>query len=156
MRKAIGIAAVCVGLGACAVVPNEVSPKLKGLPGVVTADGPQGYPIVQSFTFDKPPLPSNARLGECFEQVADTWRAPKVTGNGMEAMGTLTYPLKTQGYYEGVRYRLNVSSQVGTYQFYGMKLVHGGGDFAAVEGMVPEIAYAKFQELAGQIDRCAR
>lgn len=63
MRKAIGIAAVCVGLGACAVVPNEVSPKLKGLPGVVTADGPQGYPIVQSFTFDKPPLPSSARLG---------------------------------------------------------------------------------------------
>ncbi|KTT49694.1 hypothetical protein SB11R_10185 [Pseudomonas oryzihabitans] len=155
MRKAIGIAAVCVALGACAVVPNEVSPKLKGLPGVLTADGPHGYPIVQSFTFDKPPLPSSARLGECFEKVADTWRAPQVTGNGMEALGTLTYPTKTQGYYEGVRYRLNVSSQVGAYRFYGMKNLRGS-DFAAVEGMDPELAYAKFKELADQVDRCAR
>jgi hypothetical protein len=129
---------------------------LQGLPGVDIEDGPQGYPVVRSFTFHKSSLGSDASLSACIQQNADVQGAVLPTANGFMARGQLSYPTRSQAYYEGVRYALMVSPGSGVYRFNQLQYVRGGGDFAAVEGMAPEVAYAKFQELADQIDRCAR
>lgn len=160
MHKAMGIAAVCVALGACALTPNEVSPRLNGLPGVAVVGGPYGYPIIKGLSFTKPPLASGDRLPACIKRNADlTTGAPSTLDGSTFADGKLSFPVRTVtpgGFYEVLRYTLTVTPATGVYAFERLQVVRNGQDMPAFESASPENAYAKFQELADQIDRCAR
>ena len=157
MRKAMGIAAVCAALGACMSIPNEVSPSLNGLSGVTVAPGPQNYPVIKAITFQKQPLASTDTLVLCIKQTAELVLAePVVTADRVTASGRLSYPIHYQGFHAQMRYSLVVSPGAGSYRFERISYEKEGGELAAVAHAAPENAYAKFQELADQIDRCAR
>lgn len=140
---------------------TSVSPAISGNPGVKTAAGRDGYPIITSVTVTKPtPASAGTRASCARSQINDLEAAPTIDGNVVRASGKSSFQFESAGQILPFRFSVAVSGERDTSYVFDriryLKDAGQGGPAMASRWWSPENLVAELEDVAERIDECAR
>ncbi|MEE1922697.1 hypothetical protein V0R50_10620 [Pseudomonas sp. 148P] len=140
---------------------TTVSPAIAGNPGVKTATGPNGYPVLASVTFNRSGAATPDARSACIRsQVNDIEGAPVITGSAVQASAKTSFYFAAVGMSKAFRYSLAVQGDSNsTYTFDRMRYINEGsqgGPLMASSYWSPEYVVQELESIADSIDSCAR
>lgn len=140
---------------------TTVSPAIAGNPGVKTAFGPDGYPIITSVTFSRPTLGSAEARADCAKsQINDIEANPVKTGQSVQASGKTSFFFAQVGMSKAFRYSLNIQGDKNSvYTFDRLRYINSGsqgGPLMASKHWSPEYVVQELENITESIDACVR
>ncbi len=140
---------------------TTVSPVIAGNPGVKTATGPSGYPVLTSVTFSRTGSAKPDARSACIRsQVNDIEGSPVVTGSTVQVSAKTSFYFAAVGMSKAFRYSLTVQGDSSsTYTFDRMRYINEGsqgGPLMASSYWSPEYVVQELESIADSIDSCAR
>ena len=140
---------------------TTVSPAVAGNPGVKTAVGPDGYPILTSVTFNRSAAASADVRANCAKsQINDIESSPVKAGSSIEASGKTSFYFAQVGMSKTFRYSLKIRGDNNSvYTFDRLRYINNGsqgGPMMASKYWSPEYVVQELEEIADRIDACIR
>lgn len=137
---------------------TQVSPALSGKPGVVTAIGADGYPVVKSITITRALTAPPERAATCVAKSVDKPESAPIISTDVQVSGLAAFRNDMEGFTRTFRYTLARSNE-GVYVF--DRLRYTGQGTVGIEVMAskywsPENVYAELQSITDRVDRCLR
>lgn len=152
----IFLSAVLSGCGT-----TTVSPAIADNPGVKTATGPNGYPVLTSIAFTRPSSAKPESRAACLRsQLNDIEGSPVVSGNTVQASAKGSFYFAVVGMSKAFRYSLTIRGDSNsTYVFDRLRYIDSGsqgGPLMASSYWSPEYVVKELEDITNRIDSCAR
>ncbi|MDD1979633.1 hypothetical protein [Pseudomonas tussilaginis] len=140
---------------------TTVSPAIASNPGVRTAIGPDGYPILTSVTFTRSARASADDRANCTKsQINDIESSPVKTGSSIEASGKTSFYFAEVGMSKAFRYSLKIRGDNNSvYTFDRLRYINNGsqgGPIMASKWWSPEYLVEELESITDRIDACTR
>jgi hypothetical protein len=138
---------------------TTVSPAIAGNPGVKTAMGPDGYPILTSVTFSRPAAASADDRADCAQsQINDIEAIPVKTGRSIQVSGKASFYFAAIGMSKAFRYSLNIhGDNSSVYTFDRLNYINDGNQgrpLMASRHWSPEYVVQELENITDRIDAC--
>lgn len=155
--NATAILLIAALLSGCST--TTVSPAIAGNPGVKTARGPNGYPVLSSVTFSRAGHAKPDVRSACIRsQVNDIESAPVTIGSTVHVSAKASFYFAAVGISKPFRYSLTVQGDSNsTYTFDRLRYINDGsqgGQLMAASYWSPEYVVQELEGIADSINRC--
>ncbi|VVQ16888.1 hypothetical protein PS914_05924 [Pseudomonas fluorescens] len=154
-------AAILMAFGLAGCGTTVVSPAIANKPGVKTAMGQDGYPILVSVHLTTPTKTTAESRSKCISsQLDDIEGAPIIVGSAVQASGKSSFYFARVGANEAFRYTVRVDGQSSSsYTFERLRYFGSGtqgGPIMASQYWSPEKLVEELETITDRIDACAR